>query len=526
VARLLVPLGVLVAAVAAAAIALALNGGQPPPTAAATLMPADALAYVNIAVDPRRKAVKQGLSLARRFPSYSSTSTAILSRLSAIVSGGAAADFATDIKPWLGNEVALGVLNTTTATAGSLTVLAVSNRARALSFLQRSGATSAGSYRGVGLLQYATGTELAFIKNFLALGQDASVRAAIDVAAGAAPSLASADAYKRAASGEPDDRVLDAYISNAGVRRLLTPRGGVFSALATLVYNPALAGIALSISPQSTGAKLRLHSALDPTLARLSHSGASSFEPSLPKLVPAGSQLLFDARGLTNAAPRVLSAAAMVGIGAQIEPLLTKLGSALAAEGVDTHAVSSLFSGESAVAIIPTASLAPALTVIARTSNESSARQQLAQLEVPLSQLFPAPDAGPGQAPLVNDTVVDGVTVHQLSLTPGLQLDYAVFNGLAVLSTSRDGIASVISRQYSLADSPRFKAATAGRPDRVTSLLFLDFSQLLGLGEQTGLTGKARLRALLPDLQEIRSVGLSSTSGEADTTAQLSIQIP
>jgi hypothetical protein len=32
-------------------------------------------------------------------------------------------------------------------------------------------------------------------------------------------------------------------------------------------------------------------------------------------------------------------------------------------------------------------------------------------------------------------------------------------------------------------------ATLASRPQRVTSLLFLDFSQLLSLGEQTGLTG-------------------------------------
>jgi hypothetical protein len=523
--RLLVPLGVVIAVVVAAAIALALNSGQQPPdTVAATLMPADALAYVNVSADPGRDAVKRGLAVARGFPIYGSASTSILGRLSAIVSGGARASFATDIKPWLGDEVALGVLNTTTATAGSLTLLSVSNRARALAFLQRSGATAVGAYRGIQLLHYPTGTELAFIKNFLALGQDASVRAAIDVSEGAAPSLASAAGYSRAAAGEPDDRVLDAYISAAGVRRLLTPRGGALAALATLIYSPALEGVTLSISPQSNGARLRLHSALDPTLARLSHTGSSDFKPTLPGLLPSGSQLLFDVSGLANVAPRVLSAVAMVGIGGQIEPLLARLGSALAAEGVNVHAVSSLFSGENAVAITSTASLAPALTVITRTSNEASARQQLAQLEVPLSQLFPAPSSGPGQAPLFNDIEVDGVTVHRLSLTQGLQLNYAVFNGLAVLSTSRDGIASVISHQRSLADDPQFKAATANRPARVTSLLFLDFRQLLSLGEQIGLTGKARLRALLPDLQRIRAVGLSSTSGEADTTAELSIQ--
>ena len=69
-------------------------------------------------------------------------------------------------------------------------------------------------------------------------------------------------------------------------------------------------------------------------------------------------------------------------------------------------------------------------------------------------------------------------------------------------------------------------ATLASRPQRVTSLLFLDFSQLLSLGEQTGLTGSARLTALRADLDKIRAVGFDSTSGEADSTAELFLQIP
>jgi hypothetical protein len=73
-------------------------------------------------------------------------------------------------------------------------------------------------------------------------------------------------------------------------------------------------------------------------------------------------------------------------------------------------------------------------------------------------------------------------------------------------------------------------ARTAGprdgtSPGGVTSLLFLDFTQLLSLGERTGLTSGGRFRALRPDLDKIRTVGISSTSEEADSTAELSVQI-
>ena len=94
-----------------------------------------------------------------------------------------------------------------------------------------------------------------------------------------------------------------------------------------------------------------------------------------------------------------------------------------------------------------------------------------------------------------------------------------------MISTSLQGIAAVAAHRGSLASDPAYRAELGTSPRSVTSLLFLDFSQLLNLGEQTGLTGRGRLRALLPDLQKIRAIGLSSTSGEAASTSELSLRI-
>ncbi len=61
----------------------------------------------------------------------------------------------------------------------------------------------------------------------------------------------------------------------------------------------------------------------------------------------------------------------------------------------------------------------------------------------------------------------------------------------------------------------------------MTSLVFADFSQLLSLGEQTQLDAQRRLpQRSCADLRQIRAVGMDSTSGEADTTAELFLQIP
>ena len=59
------------------------------------------------------------------------------------------------------------------------------------------------------------------------------------------------------------DRVLDVYASVAGVRRLLAPQGGVLGALGVLLYQPALTGVTVSLSPATGGARVRVHSALE-----------------------------------------------------------------------------------------------------------------------------------------------------------------------------------------------------------------------------------------------------------------------
>jgi hypothetical protein len=65
----------------------------------------------------------------------------------------------------------------------------------------------------------------------------------------------------------------------------------------------------------------------------------------------------------------------------------------------------------------------------------------------------------------------------------------------------------------------------ADQPRPVSSLVFFDFSQLLRLAERTGLTRSSRYAVLRPDLARIRAVGLETTRGRADSTAEITLQI-
>ena len=520
---------ILVALIAAAALAaVLLTGGSTggPATGAATVVPGDALAYVNLSLDRGRPSVRQALDVARRFPDFPLAYAAVLARLTAILGGGGkTVDFSSQVSPWLGHEAALALLDTTSSTAGSLIVLDVTHAAAAQRFLRAQGAAPAGDYRGIALLAYPGASEFALISHYLLIGQDASVRAAIDVAKGGAQALSATPSYQRASAGEPAGRVLDAYASVAGVRRLLAAQGGAIGALGDLLYQPALEGVAISLSPTAAGLQVQIHSALDPTLQRLSAAAAPPFHPTLQNVMPAGSLLMLDVNGLDRVAGHVLTAGATAGIGGGIGPLLSRLGAALGSEGVSVGSVTSLFSHETAVAVVPHGQ-SPTLVVVARTANAAHARELLAQLEIPLAQLFTPPSSGPGKVPEFNERPIDGITDHQLSLSNGLELDYAVFNGLIVISTSIDGVAAVAAKSAPLAADPGFKFALPSPGQSVTSLVYSDFARLLALGRQSGLTSSATLSKLAPDLAKISSIGLSSTRSAGQSTAQLSIRIP
>jgi hypothetical protein len=234
--------------------------------------------------------------------------------------------------------------------------------------------------------------------------------------------------------------------------------------------------------------------------------------------------LMLDVGDLTQAAPTVLGATAKLGLASGLGPLLGRLGAALSAEGVDIRRVASIFSTESAVIVNPSGG-APAVTVVARTRSPESTRLELAALEAPLVQVFTPAASAAGQVPEWSDRPLGTVTARQFVFSPGLQLDYAVFDGLVVVSTSLNGIAEIARIGHSLAADAAYRRAFRDRPAHVTSLLFLDFSQLLSLAEQTGLVRGSRLGRLGPDLAQIKAIGASSTSGEADTTAELFLEI-
>ena len=378
-----------------------------------------------------------------------------------------------------------------------------------------------GSYHGVRLFRYPSGTELAFVSHYLAVGQGASVRAAIDVSTGAAPSLAT----------EPGVRARGGRRSRPAACSTPTPPPPACSGFSSR------AGACSARSECCSTARARRHRDLvsagrgrragpDPQRAQPGAEAASGPRSTVPPDAAGRRAGGLDAdprhrRPRQGGAARS-SAAAAAGIAGRVGPLLDRLGRALAAEGVSPRSIVSIFAGESAVAILPGSSgptggsRPPSLVIIART-NERGADQDHAGEHGGAAR--PAVRRRRRQVPgrYRNSTTSRSTAspCTSSSLTPGLQLDYAVFDGLVVVSTSLDAIDEVVSHQRGDRRGPGVPG-DAGNPPAAGLLATLSRLQPAPQPRRAdGPNAAARVRALPPDLAKIRAIGLDSTSGEA-----------
>jgi hypothetical protein len=514
-----------VLALALPAAAVAGCGGSdssPPAAGAARLVPSDALVYVSVSTDAKRDVNKRAGKVAAKFPSYRSLRDQIVGRLATT---GGRVDFERDVQPWLGKEAALALLNAGGDTAGSLVLLDVGDEKGAHEFADRSTRGQAtANYHGVELHRGSSATS-AFIDHYLAIGQDATVKAAIDVRDGRHKALPDDATYKRAVKGMPEGRVADGYASSAGVTRLLAPQSGVLGFIGTLLLNPALDGAALAVTPDAPGARIWEHSVLDAEKAKNSDSPFEPFEPSLTGDVPKNAIAYLGITRLDRAIGPLLTLAG--GAGGSLGALLDAARQGIAKDtGVDVQRdVVSLFKGEVALVITPGEG-APILTVIAHAKDEAKTRSVLAKLQDPLSKLLAPAGAGPGAIPQFESRDAGGgVKAFGIRLSSTLELDYAVFDGKLVISTGLDGIRAV-REGGGLDETDDYRDVLGEHPKKVTSLIFLDFNQLLDLAEQSGLNQSPSYARIRNDLRRVRTVGASTAVGEAESTAELRFKIP
>jgi hypothetical protein len=505
--RALAALAVVAALSVAAGLVFAGGGEEAPPDEAARLVPANALAYVHLSTDPERPADERFARVAAALPP--------LTRLRDQAAGAIAPtafDVERDVRPWLGDELAYAAVSP----ADSLVLAAVADRPKAEALVARVGNLSAAQeHRGVRVL-VAGRTAIAFVGDFLALGTEPAVRAAIDRADGEGARLSDADAFGRALAGTPADRSLVAYASADGVRQVLAPRGGLLGALGALLERPGLvaAGVALTGEPGG----LRAHVKVAGGAPR-----DAAFEPVLLERVPERAAAYLGVRG----AARLARLAERLGAAATLAAL-RDVTAEEAGVDLDGELLAPL-AGEVAVAVTGPADDpegsgggAPVVTLKARTADAARTESALARLQQPLAARLALPGTAPGFKP----EPVGGLEAFTLRVTPELAPSYAVSGDGVVLSTAPAGLEPP---RGTLASAPGFRSTIGDVPESTDSLVFLDLRELLALGEQTGLTAIPGLATARDDLRRVRAAGAVVTNdptNPSDTTAELFLQIP
>jgi hypothetical protein len=506
--RAVVALALVAVLALAAGLVCARGGDAPaPPDDAARLVPAGALAYVHLSTDPDRAADRRLARLAAELPAIGRLRDQITAAISA-----QAFDVRRDVRPWLGDELAYAAVSP----ADSLVLAEVADRRKAEALVARIGNLSgAEQYRGVRVL-VAGPTALAFVGDFLAVGTEAAVRAAVDRDRGDGERLSDVAAYEHAADGAPADRSVVAYASAAGVREVLAPRGGLLGALGALLDRPGLVAAGAAVTAEPGG--LRAHVRLAGGAPR-----DAAFEPVLLERVPETAAAYLGVRG----APRLARLLERLGAGGALASVRKVLSGAA---GVDldrdvlaplADEVALAVTGASPDTAAPGGG-APVVTLKARTADARRTESSLARLPEPLAQRL----ALPGTVPAFKPDTIGGLEAYTLRVTPELAPSYAVSGDGVVISTAPAGLEPP---RGTLAAAPAFQATVGSVPAQADSLVFLDLRQLLALGEQTGLTAIPGLATARDDLARVRAAGAVVTQDPAhpsDTNAELFLQIP
>ena len=323
-----------------------------------------------------------------------------------------------------------------------------------------------------------------------------------------------------------DGRAISAYASADGLRRLLAPQGDVLGALAATLDQPGLQGVSLAAEAQDDQTlRVRVHSALDAAAQKQTPSPFKTFEPELLDAAPEGSLGYLGRQRHQRRAPapdplrrrRRRAAATSRSCSAGCAPSSTRRPAA-------TCSATCSSSSRSEVAlVIQRATPAPIFSIVTKVEDEQATRGTLDKLRAPLAKLL-RPEGEPELKWGAVD--IEGNDGWTLTLPTGAAITYAVADGRLILSTRPEGVANILKSDDSLEDSDIFEDVLADRPESVGTLGFLDFSQLLELGEQTGLNDSRAYLAARDDLHKVRAVGVSSTSSEGESTAEILVSIP
>jgi Protein of unknown function (DUF3352) len=524
----------LTAALAGSAIAVAGCGGDSESGSSAgdvaSFVPSSSPLYLEVTTDFEGAQWQQVEGLAKQFPGYPKLERTLQRELTA-----GDVNFDRDIRPLLGERAAIAGLElpdtaelqgelTTTApdpdaaadAADDMQFVAVvelaDGKAQQLKdLLVREGAKAAGEHQGA---QYYTQPDedgVIAVDDEAAVVSDTQrqVFAALDAhAAGGDRTLAGTDRFTDALAKLPPDVFGQAYIDlGAFVQSAANAAGPRAEQLGLADYRDAV--MAASIAAEPEGARLK-----GVVLGAPAAITPAEFTPQLTDTVPADALAYVgfsDLAGTLTEVFQQVQGSLSDDERQQLEGLSGQLPQLL---GVSVDQLSALAEGEQALVVTPGATPGAALALQVEDGAQAQATLDKLRTGVPALVKNFSPDTEIPQWTRV--PLAGGVQGWRLPLSPEAGVVYGVDGDLAIVGTSVKAVASVQRPVAPLSGSAAFQEGTAGMPEQVTSVLWLNLEKGIATLRNMGKLDDASPETLA-NLRPLKSIAAWTTAGEMPT---------
>lgn len=438
---------------------------------AARLVPADAAVYVNVYLQPSTGQQMNLSSLMGRLPGFGDAA-ALDEKVDVVMQNllsGSGLDYRADIKPWLGDQLAVAGTPDPADPAGGdfLLIAQVRDRPEAEAALARlaEGAT-ASEYQGAQLFVGETGA-YTFVDELLVFASsEGSLQAAIDTHRGAEPALAEEQRFRSAMERLPADHLASVYVD---FQRLAAAAGAAGAG----TEMTGLSTASLALIAEESGLRLAGQAPYqaDDAAAAL---GTSTEAATLTEWMPATTQAEAVIVGLRQAFEAAEAAAGgSPDAEAITDGLATLRGMAALGFGLSfDDDLLPLFDGETAVAVRVGADGVPTGTLLLRPTDAQVAETIFARIRAGLVER---------DIP-VTDAEGDGSTVTTIAIPQVGELSYAIDGGVAILGLQPADVAAAIAVHASgetLTAEAGYEAAFDLAGGRGGNELYVDIASLV-----------------------------------------------
>lgn len=504
------------------------------------LVPADAVAYLHINLDPETDQGEAAVDLSRRIPDLIRAVTGGRDEAGVVSAGivegliGRRIDYRADVLPWSRGEIAIALLGSG-ASVEPVLIVEVEDRGGAEEFATGFGDGEESEYEGTTLTERSEATT-AISGEFLLVGESEAVRAVVDVVRGESGSLGAASEPGDLLESLPPDRLAEAYLAPEAAGILLSGSAQPFD---TFVNADASTGLAASVSIENGSVDLAVRSRLDPEKADFDPSvfaALPEFEPALDEEL-AGDAFAYLGLGNPSASLAELLERARVDAPGLVEGF-EALAASLEQEGVDFERdLLGLLDGEVALSVEPRSedeagAMTPGVSgavpipyagLLAEGVDPDRASAILARLQRPLSGVVDPADGT--AAPQGEATEINGVEAQILKLSQTVELTYGFIDHRLAIATDADAIRRLSSGLDPLSEGESYERATEDLPDEISLLLYFDLKGVIEQLEAAGLATDTDYGRYAQDLRALEVAALAVSGGERAIETDLRVLV-